>query len=197
MINSAGIVLCGGESRRMGSPKAWLRVGNELMLPRVVRLLNEAVDLVVVVAATGQDLPPIAAEVVRDELDGRGPMQGLAAGLASLTGRAEVAFVSSCDVPFLRPLFVRRVLDLLGEHSICVPRVDERLHPLAAAYRVSVLPEVQRLLAKESLKMQELFNVVATRVVTADQLRDVDPNLESLRNVNTPAEYEQAIADLS
>src|ERR1044071_4123639 len=122
MINSAGIVLCGGESRRMGSPKAWLRAGNEWMLPRVVRLLNEAVDLVVVVAAPGQDLPPIAAEVVRDELEGRGAMQGLAAGLASLTGRAEVAFVSSCDAPFLRPLFVRRVLDLLGEHSICVPR---------------------------------------------------------------------------
>src|SRR5579871_868681 len=140
MANVGGIVLCGGQSKRMGRPKAWLPFAGELMLPRVVRLLGEAVRPVVVVAAPGQEVPPLPADVavVRDEEKGRGPLQGLAAGLNALRGRAEAAYLSSCDVPFLRPAFVRRLVDLLGDHSICVPRVGEYHHPLAAVYRVEV-----------------------------------------------------------
>src|SRR3954451_20299833 len=112
-----GIVLCGGQSSRMGRPKAWLPFGGEIMLPRVPRLLGEAVGPLVVVAAPGQDLPPLPTEItiVRDEVAGRGPLQGLKAGLEALRGRAEAAYLSSCDVPFLRPGFVRRLIDLLGD----------------------------------------------------------------------------------
>src|SRR6266545_1645937 len=97
-----GIVLCGGRSSRMGRPKAWLPVGEEVMLQRVVRVLREVVGPVVVVAAPGQDVPPLPAgvEIVRDEVEGRGPLQGLAAGLAALEGKADAAYLSSCDVPF-------------------------------------------------------------------------------------------------
>src|SRR5262245_47619872 len=116
----------------MGRPEAWLAFGGELMLPRVVRLLRGAVDPVVVVGAPGQDVPPLPAgvEVVRDDEEGRGPLQGLLAGLAAMHGRADAAYLSSCDVPFLRPAFVRRVIELTGDHQICVPRVGDYHHPL-------------------------------------------------------------------
>src|SRR5205085_6728886 len=129
-----GVILCGGESKRMGRPKAWLPFGAELMLPRVARLLGEAVAPLAVVAAPGQDVPPLPPDVtiVRDDEKGRGPLQGLAAGLRALAGRADAAYASSCDVPFLRPPFVRRLIDLLGDRHICVPRVGDCHHPLAA-----------------------------------------------------------------
>src|SRR3954447_23475389 len=103
MTPVGGIVLCGGQSKRMGQPKAWLPFAGELLLPRVVRLLGEVVTPIVVVAAVGQELPPLptAIEVIRDEEPGRGPLQGLVAGLTALQGKAEAAYVSSCDVPFL------------------------------------------------------------------------------------------------
>ncbi len=112
---TAGIVLCGGRSSRMGRPKAWLPFGNELMLQRVVRVLCEVVDPMVVVAAPGQEVPPLPPEVaiVRDEIEGKGPLGGLAAGLAALEGRVEAAYLSSCDVPFLMPGFVQRVVEVL------------------------------------------------------------------------------------
>src|SRR5262249_42939138 len=129
--NVGGVVLCGGQSKRMGKPKAWLPFGGGLMLPRVVRLLGEAVQPLVLVAALGQLLPPLPADitVVRDDQEGRGPLQGLAAGLKALEGKAEAAYLSSCDVPFLRPTFVRRLVELLGDHAICVPQVDGYHHP--------------------------------------------------------------------
>lgn len=179
----------------MGRPKAWLPIAGEIMLPRVVRLLGEAVAPIVVVAAPRQDLPslPDDARVVHDEATERGPLQGLAAGLAALQGRAEAAYASSCDVPFLRPAFVRRMIELLGTHSICVPFVDGYHHPLAAVYRVEVLDAVRRLLEENRLRPVYLFDEVPTRAVAADELREIDPMFETLRNLNTPEDYERAL----
>lgn len=190
-----GIVLCGGQSQRMGRPKAWLPVGDETMLQRVLRIMGEVVRPLVVVAAPEQDLPVLSTDVtvVRDAEKGRGPLQGLAAGLAALAGHVEAAYVSSCDVPLLKPAFVRRLIDLLGDHAICVPKVDDYHHPMAAVYRTSVASAVARLLAENRLRPVFLFDAVGTRVVAADELSDVDPAFESLRNVNTPSDYEAVL----
>src|SRR5262245_66661702 len=79
-----GIVVCGGHSRRMGRPKDWLPFGTELLLQRVVRTVGEAVEPIVVVAANDQELPPLPScvEIARDRNRDRGPLEGLAAGLA-------------------------------------------------------------------------------------------------------------------
>src|SRR5581483_8650343 len=134
-----GVVLCGGKSQRMGRPKAWLPFGSELMLQRLARLVGEAVAPVVVVAASGQELPPLPADVqiVRDAEEGRGPLQGLAAGLQALRD-ADAVYVSSGDVPFLRPALVRRLVALLGDYSICVPFANACHHPLWAVYLTDV-----------------------------------------------------------
>jgi len=199
VIAVGGIVLCGGQSKRMGRPKAWLPFAGELMLPRVVRRLGEAVNPIVVVAAPDQDAPPLPADIriVRDEEKGRGPLQGLAAGLAALRGRAEAAYLSSCDVPFLQPAFVRRLIDLLGARAICVPHVGDYHHPLAAVYRLDVADAVARLLAEDRLRPFFLFEAVPTRIVEASELTDVDPSFQTLRNLNTPADYEAALREMA
>jgi molybdopterin-guanine dinucleotide biosynthesis protein A len=198
MQRIAGIVLCGGRSSRMGRPKAWLPFGDELMLPRVVRILGGLVAPIVVVAAPGQDVPPLPPEIeiARDPEEGRGPLQGLAAGLEALRGRIDAAYLSSCDVPFLQPAFVRRIIELLGDQSVCVPKVGEYFHPLAAVYRIDVAPVALRLLAENRPRPVFLFDEVSTRIVSPEQLADVDPTFQSLRNLNAPEDYEAALRDL-
>jgi molybdopterin-guanine dinucleotide biosynthesis protein A len=199
-LNAGGIVLCGGQSRRMGQPKAWLPFGGELMLQRVVRILSEAVQPVVVVAAPGQDLPRLAAsvEVVRDERQGRGPLEGLATGLRGLKSMgADTAFASSIDAPFLRIEFINRVLSLLGDSWIAVPFVGERYHPLAATYRTVCLSAIDGLLVADRLRPMFLFKEVATREIEEGELIDVDPTLQSLRNLNTPEDYQLALRDFA
>jgi molybdenum cofactor guanylyltransferase len=201
----AGIVLCGGRSSRMGRPKAWLPFGDELMLQRVVRILRKAVDPVVVVAAPGQDVPPLPSdiEIVRDEIEGKGPLGGLAAGLAALEGKCDAAYLSSCDVPFLQVKFVRRVISFLTSDArlpvpdIAVPRVSDYFHPLAAAYRVAVLPRVRDLLAADRLRPVFLFDAVPTRMIEKEDLADIDPEFRSLLNLNRPEEYEAALRELN
>lgn len=197
MLRIGGVVLCGGQSSRMGRPKAWLPFGVELMLPRVVRLLSEAVAPVVVVAAPGQDVPPLPSgiDIVRDPEQGRGPLQGLAAGLEALRGHAEAAYLSSCDVPFLQPAFVRRLIELLGDHIICVPDIGGYRHPLAAVYRLEVAAVASRLLSENRLRPAFLFEEVPTRIVGPEEMADADPTFQTLRNLNTPADYDAALGD--
>jgi len=176
-----GIVLCGGQSKRMGRPKPGCPLPGIDASPSG-SAMRTSVEPVVVVAAPEQDLPQLPADVVlvRDEEKGRGPLQGLSAGLHALIGRCDAAYVSSCDVPYLNPAFVGRIIDLLGAHQICVPHVDGFHHPLAAVYRLEVVDAVDRLLAENRLRPVFLFDAVPTRIVAAEELRDVDPGIEDV-----------------
>jgi molybdopterin-guanine dinucleotide biosynthesis protein A len=132
---------------------------------------------------------PLGVDVVRDEVEGLGPLAGLAAGLAALEGRADAAYLSACDVPLLSTAFVRRIAELLGTQSACVPEVDGYRHPLAAVYRLSIRPVVMEWLSTGRLRMTDLFDAVPSRIVGPLAFANIDPRLDSLRNVNTPEEH--------
>ncbi len=190
-----GIVLCGGLSRRMGLPKASLPFGPETMLKRVVRQLQSVVGPVVVVAAeeqTVEDLPA-GVRVVRDRAKDRGPLEGLAAGLSALGGKADLAYATGCDVPMLVPEFVRRMITLSDGHEIAVPVEGRFHHPLAAVYRTTVLPTIEQLLAHDRLRPVFLFDQVDTLQVDVETLREVDPRLQTLANLNQPEDYLSAL----
>jgi molybdopterin-guanine dinucleotide biosynthesis protein A len=195
-VNTGGIVLCGGKSTRMGSPKALLAFGAETMLQRVVRLLATVVSPIVVVAAPHQTLPGLPADVTltRDEQEGRGPLEGLRAGLKALPGTVETAYITSCDVPLLVPGFVRQMIDLLGDHDIAVMEIDGFPHPLSAVYRRDTLPHVEALLAHDRLRPVFLFDTVRTRRVQPAEMAAVDPELLTLRNLNTREDYLDALS---
>jgi molybdenum cofactor guanylyltransferase len=193
---AGGIVLCGGKSTRMGSPKASLPFGPETMLQRVVRLLGEVVEPIVVVAAADQNLPPLPSDVIvtRDEREARGPLEGLRAGLKALPPSIDSAYVTSCDVPLLVPDFVRQMIDLARDYDIAVMEIDGFTHPLSAVYRRATLPFVEDLLARDRLRPVFLFEAVNTRRVRPEEMTS-DPELRTLRNLNTPEDYEGALAD--
>jgi molybdenum cofactor guanylyltransferase len=188
----------------MGRSKAALDWHGTTLLRRVVGIVARVVDgPVVVVRAPGQELPDLPGEVAiaTDAREGRGPLQGLAAGL-SATREAEWAYVSSTDVPLLHPAFVAFVLRAAEREDVDValPVAHGFRHPLCAAYRTALLPEVERLVAEDLLKPGLLLERV--RVLELDEasllgdreLAAVDPELLSLLNVNDPAEYERARA---
>jgi molybdopterin-guanine dinucleotide biosynthesis protein A len=180
----------------MGTPKALLPFGDETMLQRVVRLLASVVSPVVVVAAPRQLLPKLPADtiVTRDEREGRGPLEGLRAGLKALPDSVDAAYATSCDVPLLVPGFVSRMFELLGGDDVAVMETEGFAHPLSAAYRRGTLPHVETLLEQNRLRPVFLFERVRTRRVTPAEVSDVDPELLTLRNLNTPEEYAEALA---
>ena len=188
----------------MGTHKATLEWHGSTLLRRVTGIVARATGgPVVVVRAPGQDLPalPKGVDVTEDAREGRGPLQALAAGLAAVDGRAEVAFVSSTDAPLLHPAFVRRVVGALdGEHDVALPQAGGFPHPLAAAYRTTLLHAVQELLAADRRRPAFLFEACRVRrlyeaLLLADPaVAAFDPALDSVLNLNEPADYRAARA---
>ena len=204
MPGSAGVVLAGGRSSRMGTPKAALEWHGSTLLRRTVGILARATGgPVVVVRAKGQELPALPGNVqlIDDPREGLGPVQGIAAGLAAVAGRAEVAFVSSTDMPFLHPAFVRRVLRAVQEGAdVGLPVARGYPQPLAAAYKTSLAPLAESLVQAERLRPAFLFEQCAVTRLDEAALRDdpvlaaLDPALDSVVNVNERDDYTQARA---
>jgi molybdopterin-guanine dinucleotide biosynthesis protein A len=204
MAQAAAIVLAGGKSSRMGSSKALLEWHGSTLLRRVTGIVGRSVDgPVVVVSAPGQSLPALegAVEVVADDQEGRGPLQGLAAGLAAIGDRAPIAYVSSTDVPLLHPAFIRRVLGALVDGAdVALPDVGGYRQPLSAAYRVAVRSTVEELIAADRMRPAFLFERARVchlgegELLADATLARLDPELSSVSNLNEPADYERAVA---
>jgi len=176
----------------MGTPKAWLDWHGSTLLHRACGIVARGTaGPVVVVRAPGQELPllPAGVRVVEDAREGRGPLQGILAGLEATD--SDVAFVASTDLPFLHPAFVAAVCAAAADTDtdVAVPFLGGHRQPLAAAYRPSVAPVVEELVVADRMKPAFLFERVRTRWL--EEL----PHPESVRNVNEPADYEAALAE--
>jgi molybdenum cofactor guanylyltransferase len=170
-VDLAAVVLAGGRSSRMGSPKAALEWEEGTLLSHLVEVVGRGTGgEVVVVRAPGQELPAVDARVVADAEEGRGPLMGISAGLAAV--EAEVVFVA-------------QIVGALGHCDAAVP-VTDRDHPLAAAYRrAPALDAAQRLLADGQGRAMALLGALRVR-----RLHDVDAG--GLLNVNSPEDYRRA-----
>jgi len=180
----------------MGRDKALLPFGDETLLQRLVRIVSPVVGEVIVVAHGGQALPPLpqGVEITYDEIKDQGPLAGLLPGLRATT--AEAIYLTGCDAPFLKPAFIERLFERLGNAWIAVAEVDGFTHPLAAVYRTGVQAQVQALLASGLRRPLFLFEEVPTVRVGRADLEAVDPELDSLLNLNTPQAYAEALARL-
>jgi molybdenum cofactor guanylyltransferase len=199
---AAAVVLAGGRSRRMGTDKAGLRRGEGTLLEHVVGVLAAAVSgPVVVVGAAGTPRTVdgvLAARVVpvTDDVPGRGPLQGLATGLRGAAARGStVAFVCSVDLPLIHPAYVAAVLAALGDAEVALPVVHGHRQPLAAAYRTALGDRAAALLDAGARRPGDLLAASVVREPTAADLladpalRAADPDLDAVRDADTPEEY--------
>ena len=203
MVVVAGVVLAGGRSTRMGTSKAALEWHGSTLVRRVAGILARAVGgPVFVVAAPGQRLPRLPQDitVLTDPFEGRGPLQGLAVGLAAAADvAAPVAFVCSTDVPLLHPAVVRRVVDGLQDGAdVALPVVDGRRQPLLAAYRTALAGAVADWVAGGERRVTVVAErsrvnpLTARDLLAAAAVRAGDPDLSSLSNLNRPSDYRAA-----
>jgi molybdenum cofactor guanylyltransferase len=200
-VRVAGVVLAGGRSTRMGRPKATLDWHGSTLARRAVGIVGRVVDgPVIVVRAAGQELPalPAGVEVADDAREARGPLQAIAAGLAAVGDRADAAFVCGVDAPLLHPALIAAVIGALAadeQLDVVLPVAHGFPHPLAAAYRTIVAAHVDALLAQDVLGTRPLLQRCRVRrldeaALLADPaVAQHDPRLDSLLNLNEPAEY--------
>lgn len=191
--------MAGGQSRRMGQPKAALAIGGEPLLRRVARLLLLAVPKVVVVGAPElSELVPDLA-VLQDLHPRIGPLAGIETGLLSVT--TELIFVVACDMPFINPDLVRSMLQYAQDDPeadvVALPSQkgagEGMMEHLHAVYRRSCLPAVTRAVAGGRYALHELFSQLRVHTFPEVLTRQLDPSGRSTLNANSPADWERCL----
>ena len=189
-VSLAGVVLAGGESRRMGRDKATLPGpgGAATLAEYVVGIVAQRCEPVFVMAAPGQPLPSLRARVVRDDVRGLGPLPATGRGLrAAAEAGARFAFVCAVDMPLLTVELIDDLARLATEtNAEVVLPWDGRSHYLAAVYRTDLAERIDALVAAGERRMSALIDA-------SDAQQIVLPDSRALTNVNTDAELRAAV----
>jgi molybdenum cofactor guanylyltransferase len=186
----AGVILVGGESRRMGRDKASLPVpgsaggsGATTLAEFVVGVVAQRCEPIFVMAAPGQPVPAVQGRVIRDEVRGRGPLSATGRGLrAAAEAGAKYAFVCAVDMPLLTVELIDELVALANEtNAEVVLPWDGRSHYLAAVYRTDLADRVDALVAAGEYKMSALIDASDSQQIVLTDSRPVT-------NVNTDAD---------
>jgi molybdopterin-guanine dinucleotide biosynthesis protein A len=187
----AGLILCGGESRRMGQDKAALDWNDETLLQAMIEIVSHVCDPVFVVAAAKQSLPelPLGVKVLRDTQPGRGPLAALAQGLEALPDDTTAVFACGCDTPLLKPTVISWLAEHLQDQDAVVPNIEDRWHPLCAVYARRVASRARALVNEGVGPLYKFVESLVVRRISEREFRVIDPNLEALRNLNRRDDY--------
>ncbi len=192
--NMTGVLVAGGESRRMGRDKRFLELGGQALLQRALSVLQSLFDEVLV--ALAEPLPQLTAgrgyRVVTDLIPNCATLGGLYTGLSSASHPRILAV--GCDMPFLNPAVIRRLAEYDRQADVVIPKLATGLQPMHAVYSKACLPHLEQMARAQQFKVQGLAEVpgLTVKLIREKDFLDVDPHLLSFFNINTPAGFEFA-----
>lgn len=194
MTDIEGVILVGGQSRRMGRDKSTLVLAGTTMLERIGSAMAPLVERIRLVG--GQIHANPAFPVQPDLRPNQGPLSGIHAALA--TANASCVVVVACDLPFVTTRLLSGLAELMSSTiDAVVPRVAGRAVPVCAVYRTRCLSELEASLDRGELEAHRLLDGLETRFVENEALARLDPRGLGLRNINTPDDLRNAEAILA
>ena len=183
-----GIILAGGKSRRMGRNKAFIDSGGVPLFERVYRVVKEIFSEIIIVTNDVLPFERYEAILQRDIILNKGALGGLYTGLFHSSNYH--AFCSACDMPFLNPRVIEYMTEERDEYDVIVPKTHDGLHPLHAIYSKNCLNPMRQLLDRDDLRIVDFFGQVRVRYIEEMEIREFDPHMRSVINVNTEEEME-------
>lgn len=190
MAGIVGVVLVGGMSRRYGRNKALEVFQGERLIDRQVRTIKSLFSEVLVVTNEPEHYLHLDVTIVRDVVPRQGPLGGIYTGLLFAQGKS--VFVAACDMPFIQPAIVRRMVQLAGDYDIVVPEKATGLEPLHAIYSSLCLPHIRKMLDSQERQVIRFFPEVKVYRLSSEEFGQLDPEGLSFCNINTPDDMERA-----
>ncbi len=192
----AGVILAGGENRRMGKNKAFLTLDGRMFLWRIIGTLTPLFRDLILVTREPEQYVGFPVRPVTDLYPERGPLTGIISGLAASNDRYN--FCVACDMPFIRTDLVQYMMKRVSGREALVPFVSVRtgeekgrrwFQPLHAVYGRGCLPVLERSLREGRRSLRELIPSLDVRVLGEKEITPFDPMLQSFRSINTVEEY--------
>jgi molybdopterin-guanine dinucleotide biosynthesis protein A len=180
-------ILAGGQSRRMGQDKAFVRLGDRPMIAHVLDAVAGLAAERLIIANPGPAYAALGVPVVADLIPACGPLGGLYTALMAM--RTPWLLLVGCDMPWLQRPVLAWLAGLRGESAdfpIIVPEWEGRLHPLHALYARPCAEAILPRLHAGELRMHAFVRSQRALIVPQNEIARLDPGGQSLRNINTP-----------
>jgi molybdenum cofactor guanylyltransferase len=194
---TAGIVLAGGKSSRMGENKALLPISGKTALEHVLAAVETVSDKSAVITNEPESFSFLKIPVIEDLHPYEGPMAGMEAAMTALP--AEWYIFTACDMPLIHPDVMRLIKEKTGISNVqaVIPKVDGRLQPLLAAYHHSCLPFIKMCLQSDKRSIKSLLENINFDIITYRDMIEAgisEGNIQlSFYNMNNRLEYEWII----
>jgi molybdopterin-guanine dinucleotide biosynthesis protein A len=185
-----GVILAGGKSRRMGRDKAFLPFGKGLLIERVIEVMQQMTDDILLITNTPEQYQRFGLPMFSDVIPEAGSLGGIYSGLTY--AKTPYSLCLACDMPFVKPTFLRLLCDTVAAADVVIPRNAEDFQPLCALYSQACLEPIRQKIDAGRLKITGFFDQVRVRVIEGELLARYDPHDVMFFNANTPEEYEQA-----
>lgn len=180
---TSAIILAGGKSTRMGTDKAMLKIKGQTTVERLRDKLSPLFDEVIVSTAGTNIVNISSVKLVADIFPDKGPISGIYSCLKESS--SNVNFVVGCDIPDINIALINKLLSFSGNYDIAVPSLQtERTEPLYAVYSKNIVPEIEKLIEKNRLRVAELFNICKTKIVKTSEKKWYN-NLNTMRDYKT------------
>ncbi len=191
-IPCTGVILAGGQNSRMlKQNKAFMSVGEERIIDRLLKIYKTIFDEVIIVTNTPKEYLDLDAIIVTDIYKKGCALAGLHSGLFHASN--PWIFIAPCDLPFLKPEMIQAILGCIKpNYTIVIPQTKDGLEALCAAYSKKNLIKIEENLLANKYKIQLFFKQKLTRKISEKILRQADPELKSFFNVNTPEDFSYA-----
>jgi len=186
-------IQAGGQSARMGEDKALKTFLGRPLIQRVIERLSPIADEIIVTTNRPEAYSFLDLRLIPDLKPGRGALGGLYTAIASAT-HPSVAVVA-CDMPFASATFIETASRFLVEEEadVVIAKSNEGYEPLHALYRrETCLPAIEAAIDADQWKVIAWFPQVKVRVLTNEELKQLDPAGLAFWNVNTPEEFAKA-----
>ena len=185
-------ILAGGTSRRIGENKAFIELGGKPLVKWTIENLREVkiFNRIFLVANDLTQFLPIELELFADIFSAIGPLGGLHAALRFC--ESEYLFVTTCDMPFVKPEAVKLIIHNARGFDACVPVISDNFEPLLAVYNKRVIKEVENSIKHNERRIISFFQNIRVRKIYEDEIKEADPELRSFFNINFPEDLEKA-----
>lgn len=182
MTPISGVILAGGESRRLGTEKALLPLLGRPLLTHVIEGIRPLVDDLLLVTGPTRRYEGFGVRTVTDAVSVRGSLAGVYSGLAA--SRYPSALVVACDMPFLNRGLLRYMIALAPDWDVVMPRLTDGLEPLHAIYSTACTAPIRAHLDRGDLRIIAFLENVRVRYVEQDEIDRFDPKGLSFFNLN-------------
>ena len=187
------IILAGGDSKRLGQPKALLDFNGKSLIELMIKNLGGYFDEVLLVTDRRELYQNLSVQITGDLFlhQDKSPLRGIHAGLKYSS--LPYQFVAACDMPFINMELVNYMAQFIFDYEAVIPYIGGHFQPLHSFYHQSIVGVIEKQLQEGNYKITDFYQMIKHRKICEDEISCFDPDYFTFININTAEDYRAAL----